>query len=167
MNKSIRILFIIAASFSISFTTCVFTQMKIGTGTMNCSIDNDTVTFGLNTDLNDLYFMAMGGTPEYGVIKIQWDAVKSPAEIKILTLNLEEGFVENRTEKISLIWADYYSNLPYIIKKGTLSVTENSGSIIRGKIEITAELAGNSVISEFIKGKKQTIMKYGNFEINY
>jgi hypothetical protein len=167
MNKTTKILLALSIAFLCAEPASLFSQMKMSTGIMNCNIDGDTITFGLNTDLNDLYFMTMGGTAETGVLKIQWDGVKTPADVKIQTLKLEEGFVEDRTEKISLIWADFYTNLPYIIKKGTLSVTENTGSTIKGNIEITAEVGGSSVISEFVKGKKQTIMKYGYFEVNY
>lgn len=167
MLNSMKIFLAFGIALTLSVTASLYSQMKMGTGTMNCIIDGDTITFGLNSDLNDLYFMAMGGTADKGIMKIQWDNVKTPADVKVLTLKLEEGFIENRTEKISLIWADYYSNIPYIIKSGTLSVTENNGSIIRGTIEITAELGGNPLIGEFIKGKKQTILKAGNFEINY
>lgn len=167
MKRTTKILLSLSIAFLFAQPAFQYSQMKMSTGTMNCNIDGDTITFGLNSDLNDLYFMTMGGTAETGVIKIQWDGVKTPADVKVLTLKLEEGFIENKTEKINLIWADFYTNLPYIIKKGTLSVTENNGSTIKGNIEITAEVGGSSVINEFVKGKKQTILKYGYFEVNY
>ena len=142
-------------------------QMKFGVGSLTCNIDGDTLSFGLNSDLNDLYYMAMGGTADFGLVKIQWDEVKTPAEIKVKTLELEKGFVHSETEKISVIWADFYTNMPYIIKSGRLSVTGNDGSTITGMLEITAELGGSSLIGEFLKGKKETVLTNGYFEIKY
>jgi len=142
-------------------------QMRFGAGTMSCNIDGDTITFALNTDLNSLYFMANGGLAEIGLIKIQWDEVKTPAEIKIQTLKLEKGFVENQKEKISIIWADFYTQMPYIINSGTLSVTENDGSTLKGTLEMKVELGGSSVINEMFKGKKESTLKNGYFEIKY
>jgi hypothetical protein len=141
--------------------------MKFGVGTLSCNIDGDTTTFGLNSDLNDLYYMAMGGTAEFGLIKIQWDEVKSPSEIKVLTLNLSDGFIRDDKEKISVIWADFYTNLPYIIKNGKLSVTANDGTTITGTVEITAELGGSSIIGDLLKGKSKTVLRQGYFEIKY
>jgi len=145
----------------------LYSQMKFGAGTMSCNIDGDTITFGLNTDLNDLYYMANGGTADFGLIKIQWDEVKTPAEVKVQTLEMEKGFVFSETYKISVIWADFYTNMPYIIKSGRLSVTGNDGSTITGTLEITAELGGSPMIGEFLKGKSQTVLKHGYFEIKY
>ncbi len=141
-------------------------QMKIGAGTFSCNFNGDTLSFGLNTDLNDLYFMAMGGTADFGLIKIQWDG-KTPANVKVMTLQLEKGFVESESEKISVIWADFYTNTPYIIKSGTLTVTGNDGSRITGTLELSVELGGNSILNEFLKGKKETVLRSGSFEINY
>ena len=57
--------------------------------------------------------------------------------------------------------------MPYIIKSGKLSVLSNSGGIITGTLEISAELGGSSIIGEFIKGKKETNLKNGYFEITF
>ncbi len=75
-------------------------QMKFGVGTFSCNIDGDTLSFGLNSDLNNLYYMFDGGTADFGLIKIQWDDVKTASDIKVQTLTLEKGFVENTKEKI-------------------------------------------------------------------
>jgi hypothetical protein len=142
-------------------------QMKFGVGTFSCNIDGDTLSFGLNSDLNDLYYMFNGGTADFGLIKIQWDGVKTASDIKVQTLTLEKGFVEDRDKKINIIWADFYSNMPYIIKSGKLSVLSNDGSTITGTLEISAEVGGSSVISEFLKGKKETNLRNGYFEIKF
>ena len=165
--KTIKIfLSIIALTFIFFSVQSANSQMKMGAGTFSCNFDGDTLSFGLNTDLNDLYFMAMGGTADFGLIKIQWDG-KTPANVKVMTLQLEKGFVESESEKISVIWADFYTNTPYIIKSGTLSVTGNDGSTITGTLELSAELGGSSILNEFLKGKKETVLRNGNFEINY
>ncbi len=118
--KSIKIvLLIFLAGMAFFNVQTANSQMKMGTGTFSCIFNDDTLSFGLNTDLNDLYFMAMGGTADFGLIKIQWDG-KTPANVKVLTLQLEKGFVESTSEKISVIWADFYTNIPNIIKSGTL-----------------------------------------------
>jgi hypothetical protein len=141
--------------------------MKFGAGTLYCNIDGDTITFGLNSDLNDMYYMFNGGTADFGLIKIQWDNVKTASDIKLQTLTLEKGFIVNETEKISVIWADFYTNMPYIIKSGKFSVISNDGSTITGTLEISAELGGSSVIGELLKGKKETTLKSGYFEIKF
>lgn len=166
--KQKRIFLILLASLVIlAGTRQLQSQMKFGVGTFSCNIDGDTLSFGLNSDLNDLYYMFNGGTADFGLIKLQWDDVKTPADIKVQTLQLEKGFVENRKEKINIIWADFYTNMPYIIKSGKLSVTGNSGGVLTGTIEISAEVGGSSVISEFLKGKKETNLRNGYFEITY
>jgi hypothetical protein len=141
--------------------------MKFGAGTLHCNIDGDTITFGLNSDLNDMYYMFNGGTADFGLIKIQWDNVKTASDIKLQTLTLEKGFIVNETEKISVIWADFYTNMPYIIKSGKFSVISNDGSTITGTLEISAELGGSSVIGELLKGKKETNLRSGYFEIKF
>jgi hypothetical protein len=141
--------------------------MKFGAGTLYCNIDGDTITFGLNSDLNDMYYMFNGGTADFGLIKIQWDNVKTASDIKLQTLTLEKGFIVNETEKISVIWADFYTNMPYIIKSGKFSVISNDGSTITGTLEISAELGGSSVIGELLKGKKETNLRSGYFEIKF
>ncbi len=165
--KNIFFLLIIILAMIFLSKQNIYSQMKISAGTMSCNIDGDTITFGLNTDLNNLYYMANGGTADFGLIKFQWDGVISPRDVKTMTLKLENGFIQDEATKISIIWADFYTNTPWIIKSGKFSVTENNGSTIKGTIEITAELAGSSIIGEFIKGKSQTVMKNGYFEINY
>lgn len=153
--------------FLLILTQVLYSQMKFGIGTLSGNINGDTISFGLNSDLNDLYYMFNGGTADFGLIKLQLDNVKTPADIKVQTLKLEKGFVYSDALKISVIWADFYSNMPFIIKSGSLSITENTGSIIKGTLEITAELGGSSVIGEFLKGKKESVFKNGYFEINY
>lgn len=167
MKKIIKFILLTALVFGFFNINPLYSQMKFGAGFLRCEIDGDTITFGLQTDLNDQYYMAMGGTADYGLIKCQWDGVKTPAEVKVLALNLEKGFIFSEEFKISVIWADFYTNLPYIIKKGKLTVTDNSGGIIKGNLEITAELAGSSVIGDLLKGKKETVLRNGYFEINY
>ncbi|HEY3251957.1 MAG TPA: hypothetical protein VGK25_12670 [Ignavibacteria bacterium] len=163
--KILKLIIIFAFSFFIARS--VHSQMKFNAGMLYGNIDGDTISFDLKTDLNNLYYMTMGGTADFGLIKIQWDEVKTPTEVKVQTLNMEKGFVVNEKEKISVIWADFYTNLPYIINSGKLSVTSNDGSTITGILEISAELGGNSIIGEFLKGKKETNLKNGYFEIKY
>ena len=166
--KSIKIALILFAVLIILLNTRhSSSQMKMGVGTFSCIFNGDTLSFGLNTDLNDLYYMTMGGTAEFGLIKIQWDGAKTPADVKVQSLQLEKGFVSNETEKISIIWADFYTNLPNVIKSGKFAVTSNSGSTISGTLELTAELGGSSVLGDFLKGKKEAVMTNGRFEINY
>lgn len=167
MNKLKIFLLVIALTVIYFSVQTLHAQMKFGVGTMNCNFDGDTISFGLNSDLNDLYYMAMGGTADFGLIKIQWDEVKTPAEVKVKTLELQDGFIHSETEKISVIWADFYTNTPYIIKSGKLSVTGNDGSTITGTLEITAELGGSSLIGELLKGKSKTVLRDGYFEIKY
>ena len=166
--KSIKILLLVLSAvigfFSVQTAN---SQMKFGVGIFSCNFNGDTLSFGLNSDLNDLYYMAMGGTADFGLIKIQWDGAKTPADVKVLMLHLDKGFVHSESEKISVIWADFYTNTPYIIKSGNLAVTSNDGSTITGTLEITAELGGSSIISEFLKGKKETVLTNGHFEIKY
>ena len=167
MNK-IKILFlIIVTAISILGSKAIYSQMKFNAGMFYCNFNGDTLSFDLKTDLNDLYYMTMGGTADFGLIKIQWDDVKNPADVKVQTLELEKGFVQDTKTKISIIWADFYAQIPEIIKKGRLSVTENSGGVIKGTLTITAELGGSSIISDFMKGKKETELKNGYFEIRY
>ena len=156
-------LFLAIVSF-VNFS--LYSQQKFGVGTFTGILDGDTVSFGLNTDLNNLYFMADGGTADFGLIKIQWNDV-TPAQIKTGALELEKGFVESTDKKISVIWADFYTIMPNIIKSGKLSVTGNSGSTITGTLELTVELGGSSLLGEFLKGKKETKLRNGYFEINY
>ena len=167
MNKLKILVSTIALTVILFSAQQLQSQMKFGAGTFSCNIDGDTLTFGLNSDLNDLYYMFNGGTADFGLIKLQWDEVKTPADIKVQTLQLEKGFVENQKEKINIIWADFYTNMPYIIKSGRLTVTSNSGGVLTGTIEISAELGGSSLIGEFIKGKKETNLRNGYFEITY
>ena len=141
-------------------------QQKFGVGTFTGILDGDTVSFGLNSDLNNLYFMADGGTADFGLIKIQWNDV-TPAQVKVSTLEMEKGFVESQDKKISVIWADFITIMPNIIKTGRLSVTGNTGSTITGTLELTVELGGSSLLGEFLKGKKQSVLKNGYFEFNY
>lgn len=162
-----RIKLIIILTFILIAAPSAHSQMKFGVGTLHCNIDGDTITFGLNSDLNDLYYMTMGGTADFGLIKIQWDGVKTPSEVKVQTLNMEKGFVQDEKEKISVIWADFYTNMPYIIKSGKLSIISNDGSTITGTLEISAELGGSSILGEFLKGKKETNLRSGYFEIKY
>ncbi|MFI5211337.1 MAG: hypothetical protein ACHQIH_00500 [Ignavibacteria bacterium] len=166
MNKFKFSTAIAVLAFATLFTHQINSQMKFDAGFLRCEIDGDTITFGMKTDLNDLYYMTMGGTADYGLIKIQWD-VKTPSEVKVLTLNLEKGFIVNEELKISVIWADFLTNMPYIIKNGKLSITENSGNTIKGNLELTAELGGSPIIGDLLKGKKETVLKKGYFEINY
>jgi hypothetical protein len=106
------------------------------------------------------------GPSDKGVIKIQWNGITNPSDIKAGTLVLEKGFVESADKKIHIMWADI-TNQPYVIKKGTFAVTENTGSEIRGTLEMTCELGGSSIISEFLKGKKETVLSRGYFEVKY
>jgi len=159
--------------FSVIIFTGIFlnwpilhSQMKFGAGMFRCNIDGDTLSFDLKTDLNNLYYMTMGGTADFGLIKIQWNDV-TPSQVKVETLNLEKGFVETQDRRISVIWADFYTSLPNIIKSGKLSVTSNTGTTITGTLELTVELGGNPLIGEFLKGKKESVLRNGYFEINY
>lgn len=166
--KKISIFLLTLISVSISFNiTPSYSQMKFGVGTVSCLFNGDTISFGLNTDLNDQYYMANGGTADFGLIKIQWDGAKSPKDVKVQTLELKEGFVYSDETKISVIWADFYTNLPNIIKKGMLTITENDGSTIRGMLEITAKLGGSDIFGDLLKGKKESVLKNGYFEIKY
>jgi hypothetical protein len=161
-----RQIFIIAAVVILINTPLIHSQMKFGAGMLYANIDGDTISFDLKSDLNNLYYMFMGGTADFGLIKLQWGE-KSPSQIKVQTLTLEKGFVEDSKEKISIIWADFYTNMPYIIKSGRLSITSNDGSTITGTLEISAELGGSSMLGEFIKGKKETNLRNGYFEVKY
>jgi len=140
--------------------------MKFGVGTMSGILDGDSVSFGINSDLNNLYFMIMGGTADFGVIKIQWNGI-TPGQVKTETLELDKGFVESSDKRISVIWADFYTNLPNVIKSGRLSVTSNTGSSITGTLELTVELGGNALLGEFLKGKKESTLRNGYFEFTY
>jgi hypothetical protein len=147
-------------------TEMLYSQQRFGVGTFTGILDGDTVSFGLNSDLNNLYFMADGGTADFGLIKIQWNDV-TPAQVKVGTLEMEKGFVESQDKKISVIWADFLTIMPNIIKSGRLSVTGNTGSAITGTLELTVELGGSPMLGEFLKGKKESKLTQGYFEINY
>jgi hypothetical protein len=43
----------------------------------------------------------------------------------------------------------------------------NSSGKITGILELSVELVGNQIIGEFLKGKKESKIKNGYFEINY
>ncbi len=147
----------------------VFSQLKKNTnaGTMFCNIDGDTLTWPLMSDQASDYFDAITafGPPDKGVIRILWEKISSPSEIKVETTELK-GYSNSGEFKTGVIWADI-SNIPYVIKEGKLVVTENSGGIIKGTLEMTVELGGNSMIGEILKGKKESVLKSGYFEIKY
>jgi hypothetical protein len=60
--------------------------MKFNAGMLYANIDGDTVSFDLKSDLNDLYYMFMGGTADFGLIAPLGE--KSPSQIKVQTLTL-------------------------------------------------------------------------------
>jgi hypothetical protein len=167
MSKTKIFLSVIIFITAFTNSSALYSQMKFNAGMMYGNINGDTISFDLKTDLNDLYFMAMGGTADFGLIKIQWDGVKNPAEVKVQSLTLEKGFVQDTKTRISVIWADFYTQMPYIIKSGNLAIIENSAGVIKGTIAINAELGGSSIIGEMLKGKKETVLKNGYFEITY
>ena len=167
MRKIKIVLFILFLLSAFSNTGMLHSQMKFNAGMFYCNFNGDTLTFDLKTDLNNLYYMTMGGTADFGLIKIQWDGAASPADVKALSFKLEKGFVQNNDNKISIIWADFYTQMPYIIKNGNFAVTENTAGVIRGTLSVTAELGGSSIIGEFMKGKKEAVLKNGYFEITY
>lgn len=135
-------------------------------GTLFCNIDGDTLTWSLMTTQTSSYFEALTsfGPPDKGLIKLLWDNISSPADIKTGT-TLLKGY-SGESSNITVMWADI-ANVPYVIKNGTINVTENSGGIIKGTLEMTVELGGSSVIGEILKGKKESILKEGYFEIKY
>ncbi|MCI0715115.1 MAG: hypothetical protein L0Y77_02155 [Chlorobi bacterium] len=172
MNKIKISLLVFEIAFIFSFVQTGYSQVNTNTnaGTLFCDIDGDTLTWALMSAQahSPDYFQVLTafGPSDKGVIKIQWNDITNPADIKTGTLELEKGFVESADKKIHIMWADI-TNQPYIIKKGKLTVTENTGSTIRGTLELTCELGGSSIISEFLKGKTETVLKQGYFEINY
>ena len=157
-------LFILVLLF-LTVITASAQNMNFGAGSLFSNIDGDTVTIGLNTSQTPDYFDAMGGNADKGLIRIVWDKIKSPSEIKPLSVELS-GFSDQKNS-IDVLWADFLTNTPYVIKSGRLTVSSNDGNTITGTLEITAELGGSSLIGELLKGKKQTIMRDGQFEIKY
>src|SRR5204862_1712128 len=99
MNKLKFFSFIMFIIISLSGYQVSYSQMKFNAGMFYCNFNGDTLSFDLKTDLNDLYFMTMGGTADFGLIKIQWDDVKNPPDIKVQTLELEKGFVQDTKTK--------------------------------------------------------------------
>jgi len=168
-QKNKFVIFFSVITFAITFfnSQLIYSQMKFNAGMFYCNFNGDTLSFDLKTDLNDQYYMTMGGTADFGLIKIQWDGVTNPVDVKVQSIRMDKGFVANDKTKISVIWADFYTQMPYIIKNGNLSITENSGGVIKGTLTATAELGGSSIIGDFLKGKKEAVLKSGYFEIKY
>jgi len=138
---------------------------KVGAGIMSCNIDGDTVSWSLTSTQTEDYFDFQGGTADKGLMRIIWEKTKSASEIK--TGNIELTAYSNEKMDTHVLWADFMTLTPYVIKSGRLTVTDNSAGILKGTLEITVELGGSSIIGEILKGKKQSVLKNGYFEIKY
>lgn len=137
----------------------------MGAGILSCNIDGDTVAISLQLDQTDLYVDVLGGNPQQGVIKIMWDKLTSASQIKPQTLPLT--VYSSDKDELYVLWEDFLTLQPYVIKKGTLTVTGNTGSTVTGTLELTVELGGSSVLGEMLKGKKQSVLTNGYFEFKY
>ena len=161
--------FLKTAFFLVIFCSAIYSQKNTNlyAGTLFCNIDGDTLTWNLTTTQTPDYFDAMTsfGPADKGVLRIIWDKVSSPTEIKTETTQLK-GYSNDGTFKTGVLWADI-TNMPYVIKEGTLIVTENSGGVIKGTLKMTVELGGSSVIGEILKGRKESVLRDGYFEIKY
>lgn len=140
-------------------------NIKMGAGVLSCNIDGDTVAISLQLDQTNLYVDVMGGNSQNGVIRIVWDKLTSASQIKPQTLPLT--VYSSDKDELYVLWTDFLTLQPYVIKNGTLTVTGNTGSTVTGTLELTVELGGSSLLGEFLKGKKQSILRNGYFEFSY
>ncbi len=143
-----------------------YSQMVMGAGTLIATIDGKVDTISLNisshNDPNATYCDAMGGTAEIGMFHFMWEKAGAFSEIKLLTLDLKTA------EAIGLVqWEDFLTLTPYAYKSGKFSVTENDGKTLRGTYEAVALLGGSSIMGNLFKGKSETTLTNGVFEINY
>jgi hypothetical protein len=153
---------------SLIIITKVFSQnSNLTAGTMWCNIDGDTVSFNLASTQTPDYFDVLGGNADKGLFRIIWEKVSSPSQIKPQTAELSGFTGDKNNSTLSVLWADFYTNTPYVIKKGQLTITENSGNVIRGTLQLTVELGGSSILGELLKGKKESVLTGGRFEIGY
>lgn len=163
-----KTIFVKVFFLSLIIITKVFSQhTNVTAGTMWCNIDGDTVSFNLTSTQTPEYFDVLGGTADKGLIRIMWEKVSSPSQIKTQTAELSVFSGDKNNSTLSVLWADFYTNTPYVIKKGQLTITENTGSVIRGTLQLTVELAGSSILGELLKGKKESVLTDGRFEIGY
>lgn len=164
LNFKVKIALFLIMVFISSYS--VHSQMIMGAGVLIATIDGKVDTISLNisshNDPNATYCDAMGGTAEIGMFHFMWEKAGSFTEIKLQTLDL------NTAEAPGLVqWADFLTLTPYSYKNGKFSVTENDGTTLRGTYEAVALLGGSSVLGEFLKGKKETVLTNGTFVINY
>jgi hypothetical protein len=153
------------------FLVCVITfpahsQMIMGAGTLIATIDGKVDTISLNisshNDPNATYCDAMGGTAEIGMFHFMWEKAGSFTEVKTQTLDLKTP------EAIGLVqWTDFLTLTPYAYKSGKFAVTDNDGKTLHGTYEAVALLGGSSIMGNLFKGKSETTLTNGVFEINY
>jgi hypothetical protein len=164
-DYQLKIIAIIMFTFMLAGQTAAQVNTKVGAGVMSCNIDGDTVSWALTTSQTPDYFDFQGGTADKGLIRMVWEKTKSAADIKTGTVELT--VYSNEKKDTYVLWADFLTLTPYVIKSGRLTVTDNSAGILKGTLELTVELGGSSMIGEILKGKKQSELKYGYFEVNY
>lgn len=158
-------LLVLAGIFFIVYSGSTQVKSTMGAGTLSCNIDGDTVSISLMLDQTDMYVDVMGGNPQQGMFRIVWDKITSPSQIRPQTLPLT--VYSSDKDELYVLWEDFLTLQPYVIKRGTLTVTGNTGNTVTGTLELIVELGGSSLIGEFLKGKKQSVLKNGYFEFSY
>lgn len=152
-------------TFALIFSLSSYSQMIMSAGYLASRIDGDTVTFNIQSNETKDYYDLMGGTADKGLIRIVFNKITNASDIKVQTVSLEQ--FGDKGESINVLWADFYTQVPYVIKSGKLSITSNTGGVLKGKLELKVELGGSSVIGDFLKGKKESELKEGYFEAKY
>lgn len=153
------------AAMLICFSTISFAQMNMSAGYLASRIDGDTVSFNLQSNQTKDYYDLMGGTADKGLIRIVFNGITNAADIKVQSVSLEQ--FGDKGESINVLWADFYTQVPYVIKSGKLTITSNSGGVLKGSLELKVQLGESSVIGDFLKGKKESELKQGYFEAKY
>src|SRR5262245_61444917 len=99
--------FLLVVLLSYLFSLPSYSQIKFNAGTFTCSLNGATLSFPLNIDVNERGFTLMGGTSDFGLIKIKWTA--APSDVIAATFDLSTQFVQNYAAKITISWGDFLS----------------------------------------------------------
>lgn len=118
-------------------------------GTLNGKEFKNMIRFG---ESDKIVSLATGD--ESFTLTINFKDITSISEIKTGTVNLPDN-------SVTVLYIDSNMGMPSIITGGSLSITENSDNILKGKLEFTASAGG--VPKEM--GGKEIKLSNGTFEI--
>ena len=141
MNKltlitAILILFSYGSSFS--------QQEENITSTLTAQINGDNFRSALKILKTETSYEINGGNENEG-IKILWNNINSESQVKAGT------FLFPETKDILIGYVDFKKGMPFAIKSGTLTVSENDGKKISGTFDFTVfdgmpvELGGREI----------------------